>query len=250
MTLESDPSGSATPRSERTDGAALPSPLGVLTRPRAVFPALAEHPSWPAFFAVAALSGVGEAVRTLFRDAPALGEKAPPLGSVLKRALPLGALDGVLTFLALSLLLAWVTAKLERPLGAARARVILTWGSLPTALAALLWLALLAFDGGALFRIGSEALRGSEGGWPRARAIIVSSIDAGCDIWSIVLVVLGIAVLTELKPLRALARYFMAALAFMLLSVLATAAGAWRYPGIARNIAEQAPSELGSEERP
>jgi Yip1-like protein len=181
---------------------------------------------------LAALRGMASEFSELYEHASP-ERAARPFAEVFALHTALGCLRGIVALAFLAVLVATATRLMKHPIDNKGARAILGWASVPSLLALVLLLGMFAAQGPELMRLGSENVKVLAPGLWWA----VLGLRLGGGLWSLVLAVLGIAALSKLSVLRAVAAYALAWITFGALLNFAMFALQWSAPELLESLA-------------
>jgi hypothetical protein len=197
----SAPLGSAAP-TERTGHVGTFSLLQVLTQPRATYPTLAAKSSLLSVLVLSCVWGVERNFDQLFKRAMDAND-LKPMAAVFASNVFFGGLFGIYIIWVSSWLFAWAARKLGGAISDAQMRVVLAWSALPKAL-------ILVFLVGLYLVLGDDFLLFDRKHLLKASPALVLpvvAVQVVCDVWSIVLGVVGLSVLSKLSVLRSVGAY-------------------------------------------
>ncbi|HEM46828.1 MAG TPA: YIP1 family protein [Alphaproteobacteria bacterium] len=199
--------------------------LAMWTKPRATIREIVRTDASYGVLPLAALGGVAQVLdRASARN---LGDEYAT-GAILLVAALAGPVAGIAGIYIGAWLLRLTDGWLGGEAPSAHLRTALAWGNLPTAAGLLLWVPALALVGGEMFTAATPQLDGQP-----LLALFLLPIGLAwiaLAIWSLVLVVLGVAEVQGFSGWRALGNLLLAALLFaapfVLLGILVGALGA------------------------
>lgn len=188
--------------SERTGHIGTFNRLNVLTQPRATYPMLAAKSSLLSVLVLSCVWGMERNFDQLFKRA-ADANDLKPMAVVLASNVVFGSLFGIYIIWVSSWLFAWAARKLGGTISDAQMRVVVAWSALPKTLILFSLVGLFLVLGDDFLLLDRKALMKAS----PALVLPVVAVQVVCDVWSVILGVVGLSVLAKLSVLRSVGAY-------------------------------------------